>query len=106
MGTTEGLDWGKVEARVRYRRRAKPPRVPSGPRGVARAIYASHKTGYVYGLQRRPVWDQSPQCSARAVLVSAIVRNGAENKMTSARTVEAIIQVPRPDRKAAQPQSA
>ncbi|GBP92805.1 Putative 115 kDa protein in type-1 retrotransposable element R1DM [Eumeta japonica] len=27
-------------------------------------------------------------CSARAVLVSAIVRNGAENKMTSARTVE------------------
>ncbi|GBP49275.1 hypothetical protein EVAR_102218_1 [Eumeta japonica] len=64
--TTEGLDWGKVEARVRYRRRARNPRVPSGPRGVARAIYASHKTGYVYvGLQRRPVWDQSPlvQCS-------------------------------------------
>ncbi|GBP91330.1 hypothetical protein EVAR_57747_1 [Eumeta japonica] len=41
---------GKVEARVRYRRRVRNPRVPSGPRGVARAIYASHKTGYVYGV--------------------------------------------------------
>ncbi|GBP00241.1 hypothetical protein EVAR_66469_1 [Eumeta japonica] len=47
--TTEGLI-GEVEARVRYRRRARNPRVPSGPRGVARAIYASHKTGYVCGV--------------------------------------------------------
>ncbi|GBP92816.1 hypothetical protein EVAR_57328_1 [Eumeta japonica] len=45
--TTEGLDWGKVEARVRYRRRARNP-------------LECHPV-----LERRPVWDQSPlvQCS-------------------------------------------
>ncbi|GBP98436.1 hypothetical protein EVAR_9230_1 [Eumeta japonica] len=90
--TTEGLDWGKVEARVRYRRRARNPRVPSGPR--CRPRYTSQKPATCMGVAAATGLGPVASCSARAVLVSAI-RNGAENKMTSARTVEAIIQVPR-----------
>ncbi|GBO98768.1 hypothetical protein EVAR_252_1 [Eumeta japonica] len=54
---TEGLDWGKVEARVECH-----PVLEVSPALYTRLI----KAGFVYvGLQRRPVWDQSPlvQCS-------------------------------------------
>ncbi|GBO98996.1 hypothetical protein EVAR_70681_1 [Eumeta japonica] len=65
--TTEGLDWGKVEARVRYRRRARNPLECHPVLEVSPALYTRLiKAGFVYvGLQRRPVWDQSPlvQCS-------------------------------------------
>ncbi|GBP65864.1 hypothetical protein EVAR_85132_1 [Eumeta japonica] len=64
---TEGLDWGKVEARVRYRRCARNPLECHPVLEVSPALYTRLiKAGFVYvGLQRRPVWDQSPlvQCS-------------------------------------------
>ncbi|GBP78581.1 hypothetical protein EVAR_57149_1 [Eumeta japonica] len=64
---SEGLDWDKVRARVCYRRRARNdlechPVLEVSPELYHRLI----KAGFVYvGLQRRPVWDQSPlvQCS-------------------------------------------
>ncbi|GBP72796.1 hypothetical protein EVAR_40297_1 [Eumeta japonica] len=84
------------------------PRVPSGPRGVARAIYASHKTGYVYvGLQRRPVWDQSPlvQCS-RCLGFGHSKKWCREQNDKCAHCGNDHTGPTCPDRKAAQPQSA
>ncbi|GBP88698.1 hypothetical protein EVAR_60634_1 [Eumeta japonica] len=58
---------GKVEARVRYRRRAKNPLECHPVLEVSPALYTRLiKAGHIYvGLQLRPVWNQSPlvQCS-------------------------------------------
>ncbi|GBP51308.1 hypothetical protein EVAR_34094_1 [Eumeta japonica] len=64
---TECLHWDKERVKVCYRRRARNdlecrPVLEVTPELYKRLI----KAGYVYvGLQRRPVWDQSPlvQCS-------------------------------------------
>ncbi|GBP95485.1 hypothetical protein EVAR_65216_1 [Eumeta japonica] len=64
----EGLDWDKVRARVCYRRRARNDLECHPVLKVSAELYHRLiKVGFVYvGLQRRPVWDQSPlvQCSA------------------------------------------
>ncbi|GBP20296.1 hypothetical protein EVAR_82171_1 [Eumeta japonica] len=64
---TADLDWGSIEIRVRFRKRARNdhechPVLEVSPELWRRLVDA----GYVYvGLQRRPVWDQSPlvQCT-------------------------------------------
>ncbi|GBP80932.1 hypothetical protein EVAR_56570_1 [Eumeta japonica] len=62
---TADLDWSSIEVKVKFRRRAKNdlechPVLEVSPELWRRLVDA----GYVYvGLQRRPVWDQSPQCT-------------------------------------------
>ncbi|GBP23615.1 hypothetical protein EVAR_80232_1 [Eumeta japonica] len=64
---SEDLDWDKVRARVCYRRRARNDFECHPVLEVSAELHhRMMKAGYVYmGLQRRPVWDQSPlvQCS-------------------------------------------
>ncbi|GBP65257.1 hypothetical protein EVAR_37105_1 [Eumeta japonica] len=73
---TEGLEWEKIVARVRYRRRARNPLECQPVLEVSPVLYTRLiKAGHIYvGLQRRPVWDQSPLYSARAASDSATVK--------------------------------
>ncbi|GBP82534.1 hypothetical protein EVAR_91659_1 [Eumeta japonica] len=63
----DGLDWSRERAKVCYRRRARNDLECHPVLEVTTELYKRLiKAAYVYvGLQRRPVWDQSPlaQCS-------------------------------------------
>ncbi|GBP39716.1 hypothetical protein EVAR_25540_1 [Eumeta japonica] len=97
----------EVEARVRYRRRAKPlechPVLEVSPALYTRLI----KPATCMGLQRRPVWDQSPlvQCS-RCLGFGHSKKWCREQNDKCAHCGGDHTGPTCPDRKAAQPQSA
>ncbi|GBP82529.1 hypothetical protein EVAR_91654_1 [Eumeta japonica] len=71
---TADLDWGSAEVRVKFRRRARNDRECHPVLEVSPELWRRLvDVGYVYvGLQRRPVWDQSPPRTVYAMFRSQV----------------------------------